>query len=192
MSMIVPAGFVVGRFQPLHFGHQEYIVEACRRCTKLFVGITNPDPGKYHLSKAYPHRSKREGNPFSFDLRRAMVTELMNDYRRLPEEYCVVPFRLESPASCAAVIPIDTVAFITIYDDWGLEKVDLLKQIGYRVEILWRRRETITRGTIVRSALRSQDQEWKHLVPPSTTRVLEAWLNAGNVVNGLGTKELVA
>ena len=32
-----------GRFQGLHIGHMEYLLEGKKRCDFLYIGITNPD-----------------------------------------------------------------------------------------------------------------------------------------------------
>ena len=59
-------GIVLGRFQPLHLGHLEYLEAARRRCRRLFVGITNPDPGTRLPHSADPARSLPENNPFTY------------------------------------------------------------------------------------------------------------------------------
>ena len=176
-------GLVVGRFQPLHFGHMEYIDAALRKSTRLYIGITHPDKAKFFYHEADTHRSQPQANPFDYEARHRMVVELMHDLRIGPDEFEVVPIRLDQPLDCRAQVPLGTIAYITIYDNWGEVKRQLFESMGFRVEVLWRRRETITRGHVVRARIR-EGQEWHHLVPPSTVRVVQGWLDEGNRING--------
>jgi cytidyltransferase-like protein len=178
-------GLVVGRFQPLHLGHQEYIIAASRRCERLYVGITHPDndPSKFYYHQSDPHRSKASANPFSFDMRRMMVEGLLGEYSIDPSRYTVVPIRLANSEDVHAVVPADTVVFVTVYDEWGVTKKSMFEEMGFEVEVLWNRRETVTRGRDVRARIR-EGGEWQHLVPPSTYAVISDWLAAGNGLNG--------
>jgi cytidyltransferase-like protein len=176
-------GLVAGRFQPLHLGHVEYIMAALRRCDHLFVGITHPDPGKDYKSRSDRHRHKQRANPFAYDVRQDMVYELMKDQRISTNEYDIVPVRLEDTDDVRRRVSANTTVFVTVYNDWGEEKKGLLESMGFRVEELWRRRETVTSGMDVRSRIENF-REWEHLVPPSTSRVVRSWLEAGNVING--------
>lgn len=179
-----PLGLVVGRFQPLHLGHMEYIIAAFRRCTHLYIGVTHPDPEKYYHHRADVHRSQRSANPFSYDLRVRMVKGLMKDFRVEAAEYDVVPIRLESPEDCRSQVPLGATVFITIYDEWGDAKKKIFENMGFEVEVLWKRRETVTRGKDIRARIR-EGGEWQHLVPPSTYIVVQEWLEAGNSLNAV-------
>lgn len=178
-------GLAVGRFQPLHLGHQEYIIAAARRCDFLYVGITHPDndPTKFFFHESDPHRSKPSANPFSFELRKRMVDGLFSEYAIPSDRYTVVPIRLASAADIHSVVPSDVHVFVTIYDDWGVAKKAMFEEMGFPVEVLWSRRETVTRGRDVRARIR-EGGEWQHLVPPSTYNVISEWLAAGNTLNG--------
>jgi cytidyltransferase-like protein len=179
MSDQVRNGFVVGRFQPLHWGHVDYILAAFRRCAHLYVGITHPDPLQFFYHKSDPHRSKRSANPFSYELRCEMVRSCLLDLRFRADEFDIVPVRLESPRDIRAQVPLGTVVFSTIYDEWGEAKRQLFDDAGFRIDVLWRRKETITRGHDVRARIR-EGQEWEHLVPPTTASVIASWLAAGH------------
>src|SRR5262245_55803006 len=150
MKEVKGPGLVVGRFQPLHYGHAEYIMAAFQLCSHLYIGITNPDPGNYYKNDSDPHRSQPETNPFTYELREKMVRGLMDDRRIIDKEYDVLPVRLELLDECRSRVPADTTVFITIYDEWGETKKKLFEDMGFRVTVLWRRRETITRGFHIR------------------------------------------
>ncbi len=40
---MVEIGAVQGRFQGLHIGHMEFLLEAKKRCRFLFIGVSNYD-----------------------------------------------------------------------------------------------------------------------------------------------------
>lgn len=176
-------GLVAGRFQPLHYGHVEYIMAAFRRCSHLYIGITHPDPGVYYESATDLHRSLPSANPFSYELRKRMITELMADSRISRKEFDVIPIRLENPDDCRTHLPPNTTVMVTIYDEWGQAKRRLFEEMGFDVEVLWERRETIARGAFVRERIK-ENMEWEFLVPPSTHRVVLEWLAKGNSLNG--------
>src|SRR5947207_3190931 len=96
---MIPAGLVVGRFQPLHLGHREYIEAAMRLCSFLYIGITNPTSSRAYASTNAPHRHTRSANPFSYQLRRQMILSLMRDSGIQESRYKVIAVHLDDLAS---------------------------------------------------------------------------------------------
>ncbi|MFL6055006.1 MAG: adenylyltransferase/cytidyltransferase family protein [Actinoallomurus sp.] len=163
---------VIGRFQPFHWGHFEYIVEAARQAESLAIGVTNPTREKTRHTTADPARSRDEANPFSYEQRAMMISTSLA--RMAPNlAFTIVPCDLRTPESLRISLgPCDIVA-LTIYDNWGLEKLALAESAGYAVQILWRRVEKITSGTDIRDRWRTS-RPWTHLVPSGTAEVLES------------------
>jgi cytidyltransferase-like protein len=161
-------GLVLGRFQPLHIGHMEYLQKAKEGCERLVIGITNPDTASLIDETADPKRSRTENNPFTYVLRYEMIDQSVRDSGWTPEQYIITPAFLTEPDEMIAFFPPkhQTTVFITIYDSWGEEKAKRLEQSGYHVEILWRRdmSQRITSGTDIRRLMRS-GEKWEHLVP---------------------------
>jgi len=163
-------GLVLGRFQPLHVGHMEYLEAAKEGCERLIVGITNPDTSSLTYNQADPNRSKGESNPFSYFLRYEMIDQTLRDAGWPPDSFAIVPADVADLGKLPAFLPPAdrTTVFVTVYDEWGEEKARRLEELGYAVRILWRRdmSERVTSGTELRG-LMQVSQPWEHLVPPA-------------------------
>ena len=169
-------GVVLGRFQPLHVGHVEYLEAACNECDRLVIGITNPDIGAITFNAADPNRSKSESNPFTYFERHEMIDAALRDFGWDPRVFTIVPADV-ADLSCVGVFlpdPAQTTVFITIYDAWGEEKARRMSDLGYRVHILWHRdmASRVTSGTALRAMMRCNDP-WQHLVPPAIAAYIE-------------------
>jgi len=187
MNAATQYGVVLGRFQPPHLGHMEYLEAAKRRCDRLVIGITNPDASSYKFHSADPKRSEPDNNPFTYFVRHEMIDETLRDSGWLPGTFAIVPADITDISRVGIFLPeIDhTTVFITVYDEWGDEKARRLASIGYRVEILWRRKmsERLTSGTELRRSLKS-NTPWTHLVPPAVARYLNRAVTQGNAAIG--------
>lgn len=170
-------GVVHGRFQPLHWGHMEYIKAAKNKCEYLIVGITNPDPTTTKYDPADPKRSLPFSNPFTFFERFTMIKDTLLDEGFNRNEFDIVPFPINCPELLKYYVPIhDSVFYITIYDEWGWKKKTTLESIGAHVEVLWVRSmsERFTTGQEVRRRI-AEGKEWKHLVPHAVYEMITKW-----------------
>lgn len=170
-------GIVLGRLQPLHVGHMEYLTAAYRLCERLIVGITNPDTSALTFHEADPKRSMRDSNPYSFFSRYEMIDAALRGVGWSAESYGIVPVDLDHEARLGVFLPPrdESTVFITIYDAWGEEKANRLRTLNYNVEVLWRREmsERVTSGTEIRARMLRGDP-WQHLVPEPVARYLES------------------
>lgn len=161
-------GIVLGRFQPLHQGHIEYLSAAKAQCERLFIGITNPDSSPAAIAEADAKRSLGENNPFSYIDRHLMIESALRGLGWLPESFCIIAAPITDPIRLASYLPTPALSefFVTIYDDWGEQKAREISALGYRTTTLWRRShdERFTSGTFIRNAI-SNGQPWEHLVP---------------------------
>jgi cytidyltransferase-like protein len=169
-------GVVLGRFQPLHNGHLEYLEAARKKADKLIVGITNPDKDRLIHDSADPHRSAGDSNPFPYFDRQLMIEASLTEAGWAAADFAVVPAPVNSPAEMLPYLPppaVSTVC-ITVYDAWGDRKAEVMRDLGYRVEILWRRERNskITSGTAIRSAMRTGGN-WRDFVPGAVARHLD-------------------
>lgn len=90
-------GIVHGRFQVLHIGHMEYLLEAKRRCDYLVIGVTNPDTKNTGFSNNDPCRSEPEENPMTYFERLQIIQgSLFNEGIEL-REFNIVPFPIDCP-----------------------------------------------------------------------------------------------
>lgn len=169
----VALGLVLGRFQPFHLGHLEYVEAARSRCSRLFVGVTNPDPESRVATDSDPARSMSANNPFTFSERRSMIEDSLWDLGWTDRDFAIVPAPIMHPDRLLHYLPAasETTAFLTIYDEWGEQKVRLMSDLGYEVDVLWRRdyASRRTSGTEIRRML-AEGAEWRRLVPRAVAR----------------------
>jgi cytidyltransferase-like protein len=169
-------GVVLGRFQPLHLGHIEYLEVAREKVDQLVIGITNPDTAALIHDSADPRRSQSENNPFSYFDRYQMVTASLTELGWSSNDFVVVPAPINTPQEMKPYLPppLATTVYITVYDAWGDRKADLMREVGYKVSVLWRRErdDRLTSGTDLRRAMRS-GEPWRELVPGAVARYLD-------------------
>lgn len=162
-------GVIHGRFQGLHLGHMEYLLEGKKRCEHLFIGITNYDLNeKKEIDSYNPTRTKKSSNPFTYFERYMMLKLGLLEYGVKQEEFDIVPFPIESPKRIINFVPKDATFFVTIYDKWGEHKEEILSGQGLKTEIMWIRdnNSRITSGTEIRQLI-ANGGEWENLVPKS-------------------------
>ena len=159
-------GVIHGRFQMLHIGHMEYLLAGKKRCDYLIIGIANPDASTTRFTEANPHRSLALANPLTYFERFQMISGAMLEAGVNRHEFDIVPFPINFPDTLFNYVPQDAKYFMTIYDEWSIEKLDLLKSKNCIVDIMWTRTndEKITSGTEVRNLIIS-NKAWAHLVP---------------------------
>ncbi|MEW6740290.1 MAG: adenylyltransferase/cytidyltransferase family protein [Nitrospirota bacterium] len=174
-------GIANGRFQILHMGHMEYLLACKERCEHLIIGITDPDPTRSFFEPDIDSEDPREPfrsvsypfYTFTFYERALMIKESLLEAGIDRTSFEIVPFPIHFPKLLKYYIPMDAVVFVTIYDDWGYKKVDILKSLGLQVEILWVRdmSERFTTGTEVRELI-ANSSKWEHFVPHGVVRVI--------------------
>lgn len=172
---MVETGAVQGRFQGLHLGHMEFLLEAKKRCKFLVIGVTNYDiHSKYISDTASMNRFRSQANPFTFFERMMMITESMVEAGVARDEFVVVPFPIEAPERISNFVPDDVVFFQTIYDQWGHSKVETLQKAGYQVQVMWERTDAdrLTSGTEVRRLMK-EGGNWKELMPKAAVCYIE-------------------
>lgn len=171
---ITKTGVIHGRFQGLHFGHMEYLLEGKKRCEFLYIGITNPDPGLTRENTADLKRSKTEENPFTYYERVIMLRDAMIEAGVERNEFEIVPFPINVPELIQFYTPLDALYFVTIYDEWGKHKLKTIEELGCKTDLMWERRldERFTTGKDVRKLI-AAGEPWEHLVPASVSSYIK-------------------
>jgi len=169
-------GVIHGRFQVLHNDHIKYILAGKARCEHLVVGITNPDPTLTRNDPSNPERSDPGANPLTYferyvTLREGLV-EAELDYR----EFSIVPFPINLPELYRYYVPLDAVFYLTIYDHWGRRKLEMLRSLGLKTEVMWEKPPS-EKGICAAEVreLMAQGKPWEHLVPESTAKLTKMW-----------------
>ena len=172
--MKAPVGVIHGRFQMLHKGHIEYLLAGKERCEHLIIGISNPDVSVIRYSEANPHRSDARANPLNYLERLQMIRGAMLEYGVKDEEFDIVPFPINCPELLESYVPQDAVFFMTIYDQWSLDKKAALERLGYKSEVMWERNDSdkFTSGTKVRERIIA-GEDWQDLVPDFVYRYMQ-------------------
>lgn len=170
--MTVPVAVIHGRFQPLHLGHLEYLLAGRDRCDTLVVGITNPDPELTVAEPTEPGRGMPGANPCTFYERLLMVEGALVESGVPREAFRIVPFPHGMPERLRHYAPADALYLLTIYDEWGDEKLARFTELGLRTRVMWRRTEKVTSGSEIRRLIAAGDDRWEQLVPPAVARVV--------------------
>jgi nicotinamide mononucleotide adenylyltransferase len=166
-----PVGVAHGRFQPLHLGHLEYLLAAQAACRVLLVGITNPDPWQTAFEPTDPARGEPLANACTYYERHLMVEGALVESGVARSRFRVIPFPHGYPERLGHYVPPGALMLMTIYDEWGESKLDRFHRVGLRTRVLWRRRDKITTGSVIRAAI-CERRPWEDLVPVATARVI--------------------
>jgi nicotinamide-nucleotide adenylyltransferase len=165
---------VTGRFQPLHTDHVDLLRRALHDADRLVVGITNPDPSARREVPESAVRHLAAANPFTYHERQAMVRAALRDLDVTAEDVDVVPFPLHDPDVWPDYVPLSAVQHVRVFSPWEERKVVLLRQGGYRVEVLRPTGAKGITGTGIRRQLANGDPAWRALVPSSVVALVEA------------------
>lgn len=168
-----PQGSVHGRFQPLHNGHLKYILSAKDQCDFLWIGITQHNIHNLLDSPQDPHRQEQFHNPFTFYERIEMINKVLLDNGLSLNEFDIIPFPIETPDYLTDFLPTSIPIFTTIYDQWNKHKIDVLREIGYQVLVLWEESVKAIDGITIRNLIYEGKETWKHMVPQATIEIIE-------------------
>lgn len=161
---MIELGFIHGRFQLFHNDHLTYALLAKERCEKLIVGITSPENALLIREEVDPHRSEAASNPFTYYERYNMIKLALLGAGVKREDFEIVPYPIERPEILFNYVPLRATSFFTIYDNWGYEKLNRLKALGYDTVVLFDDREKKMCSTDIRKKMINGDN-WEHMVP---------------------------
>ncbi|MDD3847595.1 MAG: hypothetical protein PHC90_14700 [Syntrophorhabdaceae bacterium] len=172
----IETGVVHGRFQVFHNDHLRYVLTGLRLCRHLVVGITNPDPLLTMEEKADRERSSPLANPLTYYERHIMIRGVLEEAGIGLSRFSIVPFPINLPKLYHHYVPMDAVFFLTIYDDWGNQKLAYLQKLGLKTHVL--REVTPEEKGISAKDIRSRmlhGEPWEHLVPPGVALLMKKW-----------------
>jgi cytidyltransferase-like protein len=179
-------GSVHGRFQPLHNGHLKYILGAKQYCDFIWIGITQYNIHSMLESPQDPHRQEEKNNPLTYFERAEIIREALLDDGFRQGEFDIIPFPIETPEILPDFLPVTIPIFTTIYDEWNLHKVDVLRQIGYEVIVLWEETVKEIDGMEIRELLCGGDERWRQKVPWATIRAIEKYRVRERIIQSKG------
>lgn len=170
-------GVVHGRFQPLHLGHlNEYILKAKAKCDFLVIGLTNPDPTHTLPDVSNLARSRPQNNPLTYFERVTIIQTVLLEYGLKQDEFVIVPFPINFPQLLKFYTPKNSTHYLTVFDEWGEQKVKYLKRHGLKTSVLFRKsiNDKKISSTMVRERLLSKNN-WKELVPKSVHNFVDLY-----------------
>jgi nicotinamide mononucleotide adenylyltransferase len=169
-------GVIHGRFQVLHYDHMKYLMAGKNLCRHLVVGITNPDPFLTKMENADTERNNPLANPLTYYERYALVNAALKEEGLTSDQFSVVPFPINFPDRYKYYVPMDAVFFLTIYDEWGKQKLTYFQKQGLKTHVLWDvplEKKGLSAGSV--RDLMIQEKPWEHLVPHRVAAILKEW-----------------
>lgn len=169
-------GVIHGRFQVLHHDHLRYLLAGKGLCRHLVIGVTNPDPMLSQDVAADRKRSDLRANPLTYYERQLILRDVLLEAKLAEESFTIVPLPITLPQLYHHYVPLDATFLLSIYDDWGRQKLRQFQELGLRTHVLWDvpLEEKGISATEVRQAM-SDGRPWEHLVPAATVRHCVAW-----------------
>lgn len=171
-----------GRFQVFHLEHLDYLRSALDRCDHLIVGITGVTPLTIDPTSTQSpnsdHRTRPENNPLSFYQRAMMVRAALQGDGVDLQRVSVSPFPIERPQLLGEFLPTEIPILTTVREPWNEKKVNLLRELGYTVEVLLEDFDKSLTASSIRDKIRRRDDAWKADVPPA---VVECMQNHGMI-----------
>jgi nicotinamide mononucleotide adenylyltransferase len=169
-------GVIHGRFQVLHNDHLKYIMAGKALCRHLVVGITNPDPFLSKMESADPDRNNPLANPLTYYERYQLVNAALEEEGLDFHQFSVVPFLVNFPERYRYYVPMDALFFLTIYDEWGKQKLSYFKKQGLKTHVLWEvppEKKGISASEVRK--LMMENRPWEYMVPHSVSVLLNEW-----------------
>jgi nicotinamide mononucleotide adenylyltransferase len=164
---------VHGRFQPFHNDHLRYLREALCRYEKVGIGLT----GVYRNRVADPdepsHRRDPSNNPFTYLQRMEMIQDALMAEGIASERVFFLPFPIEVPELLLSVIGPDALMLTTVREAWNEHKVEVLKSLGYRVEVLYEDFNKAICGSVIRRMMLEGNDAWKDQVPTAVSEYIK-------------------
>jgi hypothetical protein len=113
-------------------------------------------------------------NPLSYYERVRIVSAALLGAGLGADFFTIVPFPIEVPGSLRNYVETSVICYTTVYEEWNKEKIAMLKQHGYRVEVLWEGEEKEVEGGTVRQYIMNGDAAvWTTLVPDAVVPLVQ-------------------
>ena len=168
-----PAAAVMGRFQPLHNEHMDYLTAAAARCAHLWIGITRFLPSRENRGGS--HRGLQAENPLTYFEHVVLITDALVSAGFSRDQFTCIPFPLDEPELLPHCLATTIPCLTTLCETWNVQKKEILQECGYEVEVLYHNEERRITGQGIRNAIRQGDDRWHNLVPATVRDTLISW-----------------
>jgi len=154
---------LVGRFQPLHYGHLHAIRYSLARAEELVIGLGSAQYGW------------TERNPLSVDERYEMIVRCLRAEGIPLVRICISPIPdTESPEEDWGEIVLDRVPRVDVAFTNDRQTREDLERVGIRVEPIPFYRRDIFVATQIRKLAALRNPIWRQLVPTSVAEFLDS------------------
>ena len=171
---MVNVGSVHGRFQPFHNDHLEYILEAKKRCKFLWIGITKHDLIEQNKYLNSSHRNGAYSNPYKYGDRVRMIRASLLSNGVEQDEFEFTPFPIDTPDLMKNFLPTSVHCYTTIREKWNITKINILKELGYTVEVLWEDYSPKkVSGSVIRELIMAGNDQWEAFVPAPVRKIIK-------------------
>jgi nicotinamide mononucleotide adenylyltransferase len=179
---------VIGRFQPPHNDHLNYIQLAMKKCAFLWVGISQPYNHRLAPSPHASHRAEASANPLTYFERQEILTQALLDSGYQRSGFSCTPFPLDETEELYGFMPVTIPCLITITEPWGFHKAELLRSLGYSVVVLYEAPVKAISGRGIREGIMADRADWEQLVPAATAKAVRDLAIRKRLLN-LGAQE---
>lgn len=169
----IKKGVIVGRFQPFHKGHLEYLKLAQKKCDFLYIGITTPGkiPTKYEPDNI--SRLGNQNNPFSFEERSEMISRLLVSEGIPLGSVKFVHFIPEKINDWFRQVDRDVTYYLLLLSDQEKTKVHQMETQGLSVEVLKIKKLKDYSAGEIRRSMSLDNKLWKNMVPKAVCDYFE-------------------
>jgi cytidyltransferase-like protein len=177
---------VVGRFQPFHNRHLDYVLSVKERCDKLLILVVQVASLKgskapyalYQNARCVVQgatRKSTDSNPFSFEERKEMIRGSLVDSGLKDDEFSI------RKHSLSELLRTDSVFIVTDDKPEFFYKMIWFKLLMRKTEVVGANRDIKkgASGDEIRK-LMEEKKPFDHLVPRATHEVVARHLNSGN------------
>jgi len=152
-------GLLIGRIQPLHYGHMSVIEETLKEVDELIIGVGSAD------------QSHTNFNPFTSGERVLMLSKALREYKIDPSRYYIIPLEdIACNSLWVGHVKMLTPPFRKVYSGNSLVKQLFNENHIEVVQLpLFNRKEYS--GTEVRRRILN-NENWEELLPKSVVKVI--------------------
>ena len=85
-----------------------------------------------------------------------------------------MPFPIEEPNKLKQFVGRNVICYTTVREEWNYKKLDILRDQGYQVVVLWESlEEKLISSSIVREKVINGDDSWREMVANSTFNFIQ-------------------
>lgn len=178
---MVKFGVVLGRFQPLHKGHLQYILSALDESKALYIGITTPGKSPTPYEPKDPARFGPKNNPFTYSQRKQMIKAALSENNVDLSRITFIHFKPNKIKAWFEKVPGHAVYFLVPESKGEREKAKEMENQGLNVKFLKFKVDKDYQGINIRRKM-IDGKKWKHLLPKSVADYIKNVISSDRII----------